>query len=359
MKLTSFAISIISLSFFIGCSEQSAPEETESKIIKIGEGLNVAWAPDNSAITACGITLLDADVSKPGMEYLYYLKTTAQRQLRKQRLGEVPRVLNYHAWSNDASTPQLVYSTAATSGWYSLLKIYDPQSGASTQLLSWPHHLRWPSWTADNDKIVFSYTHPLDLFAPVYKFVPPGLWYVNADGSGGIQAIPIDSEAIFIYYSCCLSNESSVLFVGDLDQWNTASAQNVFKISIDGGEPIQLTDFNDPETTIVSAAISPDGGSLAYTKGTVGSEDFMSKQYPDYIEPPRVYLQALPDGEPVELTSSNHEAFPLYLRAWLFLGWSPDGDKLVVSTYAYDKTDIDKMKDQNIYVVPVNGSTDQ
>ena len=78
------------------------------------------------------------------------------------------------------------------------------------------------------------------------------------------------------------------------------------------------TDITDPQATIFSAEVSPDGKTLAYT-----SQDTRNPAYSQ----PVVYIKSLPDGEPRAITSglmmkTVSEYHRYSYHNWLYLAWS-------------------------------------
>jgi Tol biopolymer transport system component len=211
------------------------------------------------------------------------------------------------------------------------LKVKD---GSKIKIFESSMFITCPSWSADNKKILFAWMFEI--------------WSIDADGINDPEMVVDNLDAGYVSFARCESNDSYVIYISDLDNFlGPVYGENVFKVSITGGEPTQLTHYSDFRTKIYCAEISPDGNTLAYT---MGLEDFEEQEIIQY---PQVYLKPLPDGEALPLTSSNYGTFPPYQRRWIDLAWSPDGEKLAVSTFAQNKVGLDLRFDNNIYVVPV------
>lgn len=187
----------------------------------------------------------------------------------------------------------------------------------------------------------------------------PNLWRLNVDTSE-LKQLTFGNDAS---YPSCTPDGKWVVYAGAKDK---DSLQRIFKLSADGGTPVELArgDVRFPK-------VSPDGEFVAYVKiegeganakpkfvvqklqagGPVSETDatgFFDQSFewtPDghalaYVgntsgTVQNVYMQPLPAGLPVQLTHFNSEPGRVYAFAW-----SHDGKKLAITRSPYNDADV-------------------
>jgi serine/threonine protein kinase/Tol biopolymer transport system component len=148
----------------------------------------------------------------------------------------------------------------------------------------------------------------------------PNLWRLNV-ATGELKQLTFLKDV----ESCsCAPDGKWVVYPGPVD---TDSVQHIFKVSIDGGAPVELARGHVREPVV-----SPDGTLIAYWKKDGQGASAKSK----------IVVQKLEGGAPVqeiEIPST---------RNWFALGWTSDGRAL---TYIRNTTG----NTQNIYMQPLAG----
>lgn len=199
---------------------------------------------------------------------------------------------------------RLVYASSAT-GSLELWSI-DSDGGNQKQLTSDAHQYVEPMVTPDGRYIVFFST----------RTGPLNLWRMDADG-GNLK--PLTTSKVFGGISCSPDGKFVV--------YTARGSQDLpvlWKIGIDGGEPVQLT---DEKYWAELPTISPDGKKVAFQyfgggkRATLGSIPIEGGQITDVAE--------------------------LQQRIFGRLRWTPDG-----SAIAYD---MERGGTQNIWAVPLAG----
>ena len=128
------------------------------------------------------------------------------------------------------------------------------------------------------------------------------------------------------YGASCTPDGKWVVYIGDAA---TDKVGHIFKISIEGGAPVELA-----HGTVSRAKVSPDGTLVAY--GRTEGQGASAKS--------KFVIQKLEGGAPIqeiELPSTY---------GWEQLGWTPDGHAL---TYVHNTTG----NTQNLYMQPLTGGT--
>jgi Tol biopolymer transport system component len=105
------------------------------------------------------------------------------------------------------------------------------------------------------------------------------------------------------------------------------SVYRIYKISTDGGEPVELA-----KGRVYEPAVSPDGQLVAYTR--IDGQGARAKS--------KVVLQKVEGGSPVQEIEVPSAFTPMYL------GWTPDGKALTFVRNTTGNT-------QNLYVQPLDG----
>ncbi len=148
----------------------------------------------------------------------------------------------------------------------------------------------------------------------------PNLWRLDvATGESKQLTFGKDEEA-----ASCTPDGKWVIYAGPQATDNLA---HIFKISIDGGAPVELAHGN-----LFAPVVSPDGMLVAY--GKLEGQGAMTKW--------KFVVQRLEGGTPIqeiELPSTYN---------WLKLRWAPDGHAL---TYVHNTTG----NTQNVYMQPLAG----
>jgi len=148
----------------------------------------------------------------------------------------------------------------------------------------------------------------------------PNLWRLNA-ATGELKQLTLgkDEET-----SSCTPDGKWVLYSGPQA---TDNVYHNFKVSIDGGAPVELAHGN-----VTSPVVSPDGTSIAY--GRFEGQGAATKS--------KLVVQRLEGGaslQEIEVPSTYN---------WQRLGWTPDGHAL---TFVHNTTG----NTQNVYMQPLAG----
>ncbi len=155
------------------------------------------------------------------------------------------------------------------------------------------------------------------------------LWRLNV-ATGELKQVTFGKDE---EWSSCTPDGKWVVYPGFLA---TDDVQHIFKVSIDGGAPVELAHGNllnrlpgTPSPTVYPA-VSPDGALVAYVRIDGRGAGARSK----------FVVQRLEGGPPLQEIDA-----PAIFRQ---LGWTPDGHAL---TYVYDTTG----NTQNVYMQPLAG----
>jgi Tol biopolymer transport system component len=148
----------------------------------------------------------------------------------------------------------------------------------------------------------------------------PNLWRLNA-ATGELKQLTFgkDEET-----SSCTPDGKWVLYSGPKA---TDNVYHNFKVSIDGGEPVEIAHGN-----VTSPVVSPDGTSVVYGRSEGQGAGTKSK----------FVVQRLEGGaslQEIEVPSTYN---------WQKLGWTPDGHAL---TFVHNTTG----NTQNVYMQPLTG----
>jgi len=146
----------------------------------------------------------------------------------------------------------------------------------------------------------------------------PNLWRFNI-ASGGLKQLTFGKND---QNPSCTPDGKWVVYVGPGPGDNTA---HVFKVSVDGGTPVDLAQGN-----VSPPVVSPDGTLVAYVR--TGGQGASAKS--------KFIVQKLEGGAPVQEIDAS---FTLHN-----LGWTPDGRAL---TYVHNTTG----NTQNLYMLPLAG----
>jgi eukaryotic-like serine/threonine-protein kinase len=249
------------------------------------------------------------------------------------------------------------------------------------------------SWTAagkllQQDSWGHSYVTATEGSAPVRLLEDSGLSFApSACGSGDVIVVSrlLESNAANVWRLNVATGELKQLTFGKADFWPactpdgrwvvyggiqpTDELKHVFKVSIDGGEPLELA-----KGQVYAPTVSPNGTLVAYGKidgqgagakskfivqkldgGALVQEIESPTTYPwqmqqlgwtpdgralTYIHPTtgsttNIYAQPLAGGTPVQLTHFDSEPGLVYAYAW-----SRDGKKFAVTRARYNDTDV-------------------
>jgi eukaryotic-like serine/threonine-protein kinase len=150
----------------------------------------------------------------------------------------------------------------------------------------------------------------------------PNLWRLNV-ATGDLKQLTFgkDEEG-----ASCTPDGKWVVYRGSQP---ADSIPHVFKVSIDGGAPVELA-----KGQVFGPTVSPDGTLVAY--GRVDGQGASAKS--------KFVVQRLEGGAPIQ----EIEAPKTYLWPWQQIGWTPDGRSL---TYIRDTTG----STTNVYMQPLAG----
>ncbi len=184
------------------------------------------------------------------------------------------------------------------------------------------------------------------------------IWRLNV-ATGELKQLEFGRDA---EQSSCTPDGKWVVYRGVVE---SDSFPHIFKISIDGGAPVELAHGN-----LSPPVVSPDGSLVAYVRvegqGAAAKSQFVVQKLdggapvheidaassisaldwtPDgralaYVanttgNTQNIYMQPLAGGSPVQLTHFNSE--PGVVQTY---GWSKDGKKIAITRARYDDTDV-------------------
>jgi serine/threonine protein kinase/Tol biopolymer transport system component len=305
---------------------------------------DVAWLPDSSGIFFMGIQtsvvrsqiwlqpypegtpfkvsndLSDYNslsVTADGKSFV----TTQERRQAAIYVGDSPGLLNDKIdWKLSAiSTEQ---STGYGLSWTSAGKLLQ-QDGSFHIYVTGPDGSNRVRVLEDNG-IAFSPracgSGDLMIVSRVLESNAPNLWRVNmATGEAKQLTFGKDEET-----SSCTPDGKWVVYPGPSPN---DSVYRIYKISTDGGEPVELA-----KGRVYEPAVSPDGQLVAYTR--IDGQGARAKS--------KVVLQKVEGGSPVQEIEVPSAFTPMYL------GWTPDGKALTFVRNTTGNT-------QNLYVQPLDG----
>ena len=165
----------------------------------------------------------------------------------------------------------------------------------------------WPSWFDWDRAIVFDSERDGD-------------WDIYQMDSGGAGKIALVNTRAKEVDPSASSSSPWVVFSSDLQ--DPGGDRQIFRVAVDTGETIQLT---DNERTTAHPALSPDGFRIAFNSG----KDFWD-----------VYIMNTDGSEMKRLTKGNFD------DKWP--AWSPDGKRLAVTS--------NRDGNWEIYLMDINGS---
>lgn len=171
----------------------------------------------------------------------------------------------------------------------------------------------WPAYSPDGSMLAFcTGQHTLNSLAVVPTANPETNPTILAHGSGfGIQAFcaqpawsPDGSEIVFVYTAVVTS------FLG------TEIQSNLYKVAIDGGDPVQMTSYSGNEV-VSRPSFSPDGNSIAFSLLKSYGDIFLLSDLINQTYDSDIYAipseeEALRKGRatPVALTSDGNSLDP-------------------------------------------------
>ena len=176
----------------------------------------------------------------------------------------------------------------------------------------------------ENDKVIFAARAcgpgEMVVVGRVLEDNTPNLWRLNA-ATGELKQLTFAKD---VEKGSCTPDGKWVLYT---EEQASGGIGHLFKISIDGGTPVELA-----HGTNFSPVTSPDGKLIAY--GRTDGQGASAKS--------KIVLQGLDDGA----ISKEIELPATY--SWHELGWTPDGRAL---TYVHSTTD----GVENLYMQPLAG----
>ena len=184
---------------------------------KLGDRKAATWSPDGKQIAYTR--------REQGTSFIY-IASIDEKKEERVAIGNSP------AWSPDGT------EIAFLTGWPERMQISLLNVNTLKQKVFFPKPIRpsWmttPVWSPSGDKIAFDWLHkvPLGQFADTET-----IYVINRDGTGLQQVIP---EGIGIESSPVWSPRGDELLY---TQYIKGKQMQIFKVGLDGGEPVQLTD---------------------------------------------------------------------------------------------------------------------
>jgi serine/threonine-protein kinase len=174
------------------------------------------------------------------------------RQGTEQALNDTPQAYQNPRLSPDGQRILVEVAEATGDLW-----IQDPARGAFTRLTS-GSGASFPIWTPDGKRVVFR--------------TPFGLRWMNADGSGRVEAIPDTSVADFPQ---SVSPDGRTLVILRIA---TDTSGDVFALSLDGAP--ELRPIVSTRAYEGGAQLSPDGRFLAYASNESGRMEVYVRPFP-------------------------------------------------------------------------------
>ena len=164
-----------------------------------------------------------------------------------------------------------------------------------------------PSCTPDGKWVVYLGLQATDSVRHIFK--------VSTDGG-----TPLELAQGYVY-SPVVSPDGTLVAYGR-DEGQGANSKSKFVVQrLEGGPPLQETEV--PSTyTWIRLGWTPDGHALTYIRNTTGNTQ-------------NVYMQPLAGGSPVQLTHFNSEPGRVLAYAW-----SRDGKKFAITRARYNDTDV-------------------
>jgi Tol biopolymer transport system component len=166
-----------------------------------------------------------------------------------------------------------------------------------------------PSCTPDGRWVVYSGIQPTDKLQHIFK--------VSIDGG---EPVELAKGQVFVP---AVSPNGTFVAYGRIDGQGASAKSKFIVQKLEGGAPIQ--EIESPTTCSwqrQQLAWTPDGRALTYIHHTTGSTT-------------NVYAQPLAGGPPLQLTHFNSEPALVYAYAW-----SRDGKKFAITRARYNDTDV-------------------
>jgi len=163
-----------------------------------------------------------------------------------------------------------------------------------------------PSCTPDGKWVVYEGAQASDNVRHIFK--------VSIDGGAPIEL------ARGNVYSPAVSPDGKLVVHSRIDGQGRSAKHKLVVQKLEGGEP--LYEIEVPSSYDLNPGWTPDGRALVFTKNTTGTVQ-------------NLYMQPLPSGPPVQLTHFNSEPGRVLAYAW-----SRDGKKLAVTRAPFNNADV-------------------
>ena len=184
---------------------------------KLGDRRHPTWSPDGRQIAYTR--------REQGKSFIYIAPIDGKKEERVA-IGSSP------AWSPDGT--EIAFITGAVKRkQISLLNLSTYKQKVFFPKPAKPSWMTSPAWAPSGDKIAFTWLHkvPLEQFADTET-----IYIINRDGTGLQQVI---AEGIGRESSPVWSPHGDTLLY---TQYIKGAKMQIFKVGLDGGEPVQLTD---------------------------------------------------------------------------------------------------------------------
>ena len=184
---------------------------------KSGDRRHPTWSPDGEQIAYTR--------REQGKGFIYIASINGKKEERVA-IGGLP------AWSPDGM--EIAFITGAVKRrQISILNVSTYKQKVLFPKPAQPSWMTSPEWSPSGDKLAFSWLHKV----PLGEFVDTQTIYIiNRDGTGLQQVIP---ERVGRESSPVWSPQGNALLY---TQYINGKQMQIFKVGLDGGEPVQLTD---------------------------------------------------------------------------------------------------------------------